>query len=193
MRMSWLTIGLFTACFVVPYSQSFAEPPLPASTRAPVEHLRNGRLKTFLVANLKPDFDAQSEAKNPTQVFSADVRVADGRKLVVVFIGGFWCSATGMCGGMILEPRGRTYKVLFDGSVRRPIRLLTTSTNGYPDISVNIHESWDTNYDVRLRFDGKRYVEKEKLNGYVHEKRLPHRPSGRLLIGYKSKPQRLYP
>ena len=123
------------------------------------------------------------EKELPARAVAAEIRAANGHLNIVVQVsGGGWCGATGMCETMVLEPHGKSYRILYEESVRAPIRQLATSTNGHRDISVNIHEDAFTNYDIRLYFNGKRYVEGAKLNGYVNDKKLKPRPYGVLLM-----------
>ncbi len=163
--------------------------PEPSSAR---RHLRPS-VKRFVRA-----LQRSSNFPNQIQIpmVSADIQLHDGRTDTIVHMtGDEGCGATGLCATMIIEPRGRSYKILFDDSVATPIRRLPTVTNGHPDLSVWMHENAFANYEVELVFNGKHYVYAEKLNGYVqdlqafrlHEeprsRRLPDRPFGHLVIG----------
>jgi hypothetical protein len=131
-------------------------------------------------------FDRQLETEDPARVAVARLKSGSGSPLVIIRVTGrMWCGANGMCTTMVLKPRGNSFDILYADSARAPIRLLPTYTRGYPDLSVVLHEDWQTNYDVRLRFDGRHYVYADKVGGYDGGRKLKRHANNRVLIGNK--------
>jgi len=118
---------------------------------------RDGSLKHFLQSfvGLPPD-----EGENDTQYSAAFVDLRDdGAQEVIVYLSGSaWCG-TGGCTMLILAPEGMSYKVVTKTTVTRlPIRVLTTKSNGWHDISVVARiNGIEPLYDSILSFDGKTY------------------------------------
>lgn len=90
---------------------------------------------------------------------SADLN-DDGKAERVVYITGHaWCG-TGGCNLLILSPTDTTYKVIGKISITRPpIRMLSTKSNGWHDISVWVAGGGiQPGYEAKLSFDGKMYL-----------------------------------
>jgi hypothetical protein len=148
-------------------------------------------VKAFVIAQLKPDFDAKLEAVEPTRVVAAELPLADGRKDILVYITGRnWCG-NGGCSLMILEPENGSYKIIGDTSITwAPIRKLATSSHGHPDIGVDVSGGGlIPGYEARLRFDGRRYPENPSVPPAIPLKSK----QGVILIGDDDKGELLYP
>ncbi len=80
-------------------------------------------------------------------------------QLTVVYLSGPEYCGSGGCNLLILGRSGDGYTVLGETSVTNPpIRILSTQTNGRPDIGVHVAGGGTTEgYEARLAFDGSRY------------------------------------
>ncbi len=144
------------------------------------------RAEQAAMSGLDRAFDRQLETDDPTRVAIARLKSGSGAPIVVIRVTGrMWCGATGMCTTMVLKPRGKSFDILYADSARAPGRVLPTYTRGYPDLSVVLHEDWQTNYDIRLRFDGRHYVYAHKVGGYDGGRKLKRLANSRVLIGNK--------
>jgi hypothetical protein len=113
----------------------------------------NESLKTFLRSSF-------ADAIDPTTRYTAaSVNLGGAARVLIVYVTGrSWCG-TGGCTTLILAPRASSCKVISVVTVTRlPIRVLTTKTNGWYDISVWVEGGGiQTGYEAKLRFDGKTY------------------------------------
>lgn len=133
------TIGLMS-------SPAFAQGPLDPALRA------------FLIAQY-PRADDNMEKEGPTRVKTARVMRQDGGYDIIAYISGrSWCGSGG-CTLMILERDRGTFRILGRMAVTRlPVRQLTTSSHGHPDIAVDVGGGGiQAGYTARLRYDGKAY------------------------------------
>ncbi|MGA2235940.1 MAG: hypothetical protein ABSG23_10750 [Terriglobales bacterium] len=131
-------------------------------------------LQSYL-GELYPPFEQQGE----TRYSSAFVDLKDdGTKEVIVYLSGRgWCG-TGGCNMLILAPEGTSYRVVTKITITRlPIRVLTTKSNGWHDISVVVAGGGiQPGYEAELSFDGKTYPSNPSvppahpLNGKVRGK-----------------------
>jgi len=115
-------------------------------------------LRAFLIAGI-PTPDASTEREWPTRVAIAEIGRGDDKHDILVYISGrAWCGSGG-CDLLILEPNGASFRLLGDVSVAQlPIRRLDTTSNGHPDIGVEVRGGGIIpGYQARLRFDGSRY------------------------------------
>lgn len=82
-----------------------------------------------------------------------------GNQLTLVYLIGPEYCGSGGCNLLILRRAGDSYASLGETSVTRPpIRVLSTETNGLPDIGVHVSGGGVTEgYEARLAFDGARY------------------------------------
>jgi len=149
--------------------------------------------RRFVIDEMKHVFDADSERHDPSSVVSAPLVLKGGHKAVAIKVSRGWlCSATGMCPLLVLVPQGTGFRMVGDLEGQGPLRVLPHYTNGYPDLTDWVHDSAYTNFEIRYWFNGKKYVEGERRNGWVEKRggdddptsrRLPLLPEGKLLIG----------
>ncbi|WP_294120622.1 hypothetical protein [Sphingomonas sp.] len=87
---------------------------------------------------------------------------------------------SGGCTLVILSPKGKTFRVLLRSTVTQlPIRVLSTSTQGWRDIGVSVFGGGITKaYMAQLRFNGRRYPS----NPTVAPATPLATPAGKLLI-----------
>ncbi|MGN6424382.1 MAG: hypothetical protein ACTHLA_13840 [Asticcacaulis sp.] len=116
-------------------------------------------LKLFLQNYMK---GAHEAPRRTTKVSIADVQLKGiKRKEIIVYVSdseGYYCRSGG-CEMVVLETSAASYKVLGDiDLVRRPIRVLSTWTNGHPDLGVWVQGGGiQPGYEAKLKFDGKTY------------------------------------
>lgn len=95
-----------------------------------------------------------------TFYFSTFVDLKDdgNREVIVCLTNDGWCGSGG-CTTLILAPADSSYRVVKKITVTRPpIRVLTTKSNGWHDIAVQVQGGGITDaYEARLSFDGRAY------------------------------------
>ena len=81
-----------------------------------------------------------------------------GRVALVYLVGMNWCGSGG-CNLLILRPGATGWEPVGNVSrVSNPVRLLTTSSNGLPDIGVTVSGGGGpAPYEARVSFDGRSY------------------------------------
>ena len=81
-----------------------------------------------------------------------------GQVALVYLVGMNWCG-TGGCNLLILRPAAAGWQQVGNVSrVSNPVRLLTTSTNGLPDIGVTVSGGGGpAAYEAKVAFDGRSY------------------------------------
>jgi hypothetical protein len=85
----------------------------------------------------------------------------DGRREAIVYVTGqTWCG-TGGCNMLILARAGTSWRIVTETTITRtPIRVLTTASNGWRNITVWAQGGGiQPGYEAELRFDGKTYPE----------------------------------
>ncbi|RZJ37368.1 MAG: hypothetical protein EON86_17320, partial [Brevundimonas sp.] len=128
-----------------------APPPAAATTGAAQEASPDAALTAFLQTRTR-------DAMPPLSYVARSV--GDGADaLTLVYLVGPEVCGSGGCNLLILRRSGDGYAVVGDTTVTRaPIRLLSTRTNGLPDIGVHVAGGGVTEgYEARLKFDGARY------------------------------------
>ncbi len=99
-------------------------------------------------------------SEDPATLFAtarADLN-GDGAMELLVYPYGPGICGTGGCNLIVLTPDGDGFHKAGDTSVvRTPVRLLTSSTNGWRDLSVSIGGGGIESGQVKLTFDGKAY------------------------------------
>lgn len=122
--------------------------PAPAATPAPGA---DPALTAFLQ-------ERTADAMAPLGYVAREVGEGEQALTLVYLVGPEFCGSGG-CKLLILRKTGGTYAVLGDTSVTRaPVRVLSTRTNGLPDIGVRVGGGGLINgYEARLKFDGSRY------------------------------------
>jgi hypothetical protein len=110
--------------------------------------------------NFLQDYVGNSDEGRTTRYSSAFVDLKDDGTLeVVVYLSGpNWCG-TGGCTTLVLAPMGSSYRVVTKITVTRPpIRVLSTKSNGWHNMSVVARFSGvEPMFEAVLAFDGKSY------------------------------------
>ena len=147
-------------------------------------------LKRFLRAYLKiPNVADNGET---TEFFPAFVDLKDdGIKEVIVYLTGrSWCGSGG-CSTLILVPKGSSYKVITRILITHPpIRVLTTKSNGWHDIAVQVGGGGILHaYEAKLSFNGKTYP----INPSIPPaRRLGRMVAGEVVVSSIAKAKSLY-
>jgi hypothetical protein len=106
------------------------------------------------------DYVGDSDDKETTRYDSAFVDLKDdGAKEAIVYLSGDgWCGSGG-CTTLVLAPAGSSYRVVAKITITRPpIRVLTSKSNGWHNISVLVGGGGpQPGYEAELRFDGNSY------------------------------------
>lgn len=108
-------------------------------------------LLTFLQARTR-------EAMGPLGYVARTTGEGVNALTLVYLVGPEYCGSGG-CNLLILRSGASGYDVLGETTVTRaPIRVLSTQTNGLPDIGVHVRGGGVTDgYEAKLAFDGTRY------------------------------------
>jgi hypothetical protein len=132
MRKGFLGFYLMTAafaCFMFLVAVSLAQKQHQESSR------HEDSLKRFL-----QDYVGAPGSADDTSYVSGFVDLNDdGREEAIVYLkGGSWCGSGG-CTTLILAPKGPSYRIVTKITITRPpIRVLTSKSNGWHDISVQV-------------------------------------------------------
>ncbi|WP_309627610.1 hypothetical protein [Brevundimonas sp.] len=123
----------------------------PAAPAVPAAQTSDPALGTAIATVLGDD------AENTRSVVRI-VGEGPGRIALVYLVGMNWCGSGG-CNLLILRPGPAGWEQVGNVSrVSNPVRLLTTSTNGLPDIGVTVSGGGGPPaYEARVSFDGTTY------------------------------------
>lgn len=125
-------------------------PPPSASAPQPAEALPDPALTAFLQART-------ADAMAPLSYVARTTGSGDDQLTLVYFTGPEYCGSGG-CNLLILGRQGDPYAVLGEVTITRPpIRVLSTRTNGRPDIGVLVSGGGAEPHEALLAFDGVRY------------------------------------
>ncbi len=117
----------------------------------------HGPSQNKLLRKFLQDYIGAPTQENETTRYSfafVDLRDNGAQEVVVYLSSDGWCG-TGGCTLLILAPEGTSYRVVTRvPAVRLPIRVLTTKTNGWHDLTVVAGNPLS---EVILPFDGKAY------------------------------------
>ena len=151
------TVALvLSACQPAPETPPPADAPAPSATSSDRAAESNATTPSpALTAFLQ---DRTRDAMAPLSYVSAEVGEGAEALTLVQFIGPEFCGSGG-CNLLILRRSEGAYSVLGDTTITRaPIRILSTRTNGLPDIGVYVVGGGIMEgYEARLKFDGTRY------------------------------------
>jgi hypothetical protein len=158
---------------------------LPAAAAA--QPSREESLRAFMAASF-----AEIRASAPDATYAAafaDLN-GDGRDEAIVWQSANFFCGSGGCGLYIYTPEGETWREIDDLTViGEPVLMLDTTTRGWRDLALIVRDGgMDLPYQVRLRFDGRSYANRNEV-------RLPRgrRLDGRILIGEGMSSRRLFP
>lgn len=68
-----------------------------------------------------------------------------------------YCSPTGNCAGFVIAPRGKSFRILLEGTSQRPVDVLPSVSHGHPDLILTGHSSVTISEHRTYEFDGQRY------------------------------------
>jgi hypothetical protein len=144
-------------------------------------------LRNFIIQYLGPP-EAEEDRTN-TRYLSATADLnGDGQPEIIVYLlGSDWCGSGG-CTMLILTTQNGVYKVITRTTVTQlPIRLLSTRTNAWLDLSVRVSGGGiRPGYDAKLVFDGQKYASNPTV---APAKKLPSHTPGTTLIQEDAEPQ----
>ncbi len=102
--------------------------------------------------------DALGDDAGSTRTVVRVVGEGDGRLGLAYLVGMNWCGSGG-CNLLILRPVSSGWEPVGNvARVRPPVRVLTTSSNGLPDLGVTVSGGGGpAAYEARLTFDGQNY------------------------------------
>ena len=127
-----------------------------------------------------------------TRYFSTFVDLKDDgtREVVVYLTGGDWCGSGG-CTTLILAPEDSSYKIVTKITVTRlPIRILTTKTNGWHDLTVRVQGGGIArSYEAKLSFNGKSYLKNASM---PPARRLIQKVLGEVVVPLSAKGVAIY-
>jgi len=126
-------------------------PPAPVAPAAPAAQTDDPALGTAIAAFLG---DNAASTRTVVRV----VGEGQGRLGLVYLVGMNWCGSGG-CNLLILRPGAAGWEQVGNVSrVSNPVRVLTTSTNGLPDIGVTVSGGGGPPaYEAKVSFDGTTY------------------------------------
>jgi hypothetical protein len=142
-------------------------------------------LKTFLMDHLLHNNSPDNRLARYSFSF-VDLN-DDGKPEVIVHISARdWCGSGG-CTTLVLASTNASYRIVSEISISRlPIRVLTSKTNGWHDISVWVQGGGiQPGYEAKLTFDGSGYPENPTMPPAVH---LIKQPAGEVVINIPDPP-----
>ena len=170
MRRAALQLAMLLAC--------------PATAAA--QPSRDQALRTFLQISFA---EARENYGDTSYVAAFADLNSDGRDEALVSLqSGLFCGSGG-CALYIYTPQGSSWREVAELTiVNAPVRLLSTRSRGWRDLSVLVRGGGiEIPYEARIRFDGRTYASNPSL-----APRLRGRAPGRVLIGERSESRRLF-
>ena len=178
-----ITCALLAAGLAFPVDESLAQ-----RQHKPTEGQRN-TLKAFLQDYVKaPNYDHKE-----TRYVAAFIDLRDdGTQQAIVYFTDRSSCGSGGCSTLIVEPEGSSYRVVTSITiVRLPIRVLSSKSNGWHDISVVVAGGGiQLGYEAMLSFDGKTYPTNPTV---PLARRINEKVSGKVVIPPKVQDDPLYP
>jgi hypothetical protein len=172
----WLAFGVATdACADATSDSAKAEIPLETKF-----------VKDYLVANFH-DIGKSTHLR----LVSVRTKSAAKKEFIAYISGDDWCGSGG-CLLLIFEPNSSSFNIIGRTTiVWPPIRMLSTTTNGHPDIGVWVQGGGTRpGYEARLRFNGKSYPGNPSLPPALHTN---GKSSGRVVITTSDQGELLFP
>jgi hypothetical protein len=173
-----MRIGASILCwFVLPMAGVTA---LLHGQQATASNRPSERLKAYLRSYLRPNGRVPPDAT--TRVSAVRIKTDGGKaeEDIVYVSGQRWCGSGG-CTMLILEPTQSSFKLLGRVTiVQLPIRLLSSTSDGRPDIGVRVQGGGvQSGYEAVLSFDGKSYPR----NPSIPPARKATTSRGKVIIG----------
>jgi hypothetical protein len=171
-------VAVFTLCLL-----------LVAQATVQAPSAREESLTKFLQSY---DGNPVSAAEKTTRYSVAFVDLDDdGTPEALVYLSGpEWCGSGG-CSLLILRPEGPSWKVITRTTITQlPIRVLSTKTNGWHDITVWVRGGGiQPGHEARLRFNGRKYPSNPST---LPAEKLPKNAEGKVVISAKTIAKPLY-
>lgn len=178
---AWITVS----AFLIANGLAQTQPAVPSSSA-------KQSLKTFL-QNYVKEKDSRFDDDKTTRYFDALVDLdGDGKKEAIVYlVGRGWCGSGG-CPTLVLVRTGVSWKLLKYVTITRPpIRVLSSTSHGWHDISVWVQGGGiQPGYEAALFFDGKSYAGNPSV---PPARRLTGKVSGEIVIPSMDGGTPLYP
>jgi len=156
MRKGLLNFLLMMVAFVVFVLAFLAASSFAQTVRQPSPKQEES-LKRFLQDYLRDPIIGDDKTIQYSRAF-VDLN-GDGTLEVIVYITGQHSCGSGGCNTLILTPKDSSYRVVTSITITRPpIRVLTTKSNGWHDITVQVQGGGIVRaYEAKLSFNGKTY------------------------------------
>ena len=169
-RAGKLTIATLLVSLLTAPSASFAQATAPSPEVS---------IRKFLQATVEED-------KESKFLFALVDLNHDGKQEAVVYLlHSDWCGSGG-CTLFVLAPTASSYMIVSTIDISSPpIRVLTTTTNGWNDLAVHIRGG-----DARLTFDGKTYPDNPTVPPAIP---LHRQPAGMVIIPSTDQALPLFP
>lgn len=157
MRLLWLT-PVVAAASLGACSQAEEAAPPPAAAETPTAQAAPSPAPAVDPALDSAVAAILGDEAASTRTVVRVVGEGDGRLALVYLVGMNWCGSGG-CNLLILRPGEAGWDPVGNVSrVRPPVRLLTTTTNGLPDLGVTVSGGGGpAAYEAKLVFDGRTY------------------------------------
>ena len=147
-------------------------------------------LKSFLQNELRmPPLDDDKTTKYLAAFVDLN---GDGTSEAIVYVTGrTWCG-TGGCFMLILARAGTSWRIVTETTITRtPIRVLSTASNGWRNITVWVQGGGiQPGYEAELRFDGKIYPENPSV---PPARRLTRKVPGQIILSSSQSGKLLWP
>ncbi len=187
--MRQVSIGLYSRMVVVVVAGfMFLVAGCPAQQQHRPSATQDSSLKKFLQ---KYDGSSTDEVRE-TRYLSAFVDLKDNgtQEVIVYLISDGWCG-TGGCTMLILTPEGTSYRVITKIPITRlPIRVLTTKSNGWHDITVWVQGGGiQPGYEATLSFNGKAYPDNPTM---PTTRRVTGKAAGKIVVPRNAEGKLLY-
>jgi hypothetical protein len=164
---------------------------LPAASYVQTQHQESSNQQDSLIRFLQ-DYVGTTESTDDTSYFSGFVDLnGDGKPEVIVYLkGSSWCGSGG-CTTLILTPKGLSYKLVTKVTITRlPIRVLTSKSNGWHDLSVRVQGGGVSHaYEAKLSFNGITYPSNPSR---PPARRLGKKAAGKEVVSLTSEGTALY-
>lgn len=182
----WFCLSVFPSCIGSCAPTSTISAPQQAAQPSTAED----SLKGFLQGYVK---EARLDDDKTARFYFAILDLnGDGRAEALVYLVGRWWCGSGGCPLLVLAADRGSYTVVTRILITRPpIRVLSTTSNGWRDIAVWVQGGGiQHGYEAELRFDGKTYPISP---ANPPARRLTRKVPGETVISSSQKATPLYP
>jgi hypothetical protein len=137
-------------------------------------------LRSFLVSYLGASSSDTDRADSRYLTATVDLNGDGQPETIVYLLGNNWCGSGG-CTMLVLTTQNAHYKVMTRITITQlPIRVLSTSTNGWRDLAVTVAGGGILHgYEAKLAFNGRKYPSNPTIAAAA---KLPANTAGTTLI-----------